>query len=146
MTADRLGALIMAVPAVLTAVAWLAMLAVTAVTGTHPIWSLSPRNLSEAAALRDIGGLVRLARDGQDINQPAEVRARLILDEAAMLTPLEAAAAARDEALAGLVIELGARPDAAVWNRAFCISDADSVRRVLQAHRPAGAVEDCASP
>ena len=143
MTRDGLPALLVSIPAVAVAVVWLGMLVTTAVTGAHPIWSLSPRNLAEAAAMRDLGARVRLAADGGDINRPADVRARIVLDEATALTPLEAAAAARDEALAAMVFELGAAPDPIVWNRAFCISDADRVREVLREHRPASAVEDC---
>ena|SRR5688572_15799607 len=146
MTSERILAVVMAAPAVAAAIAWSGMLMVATVTGTHPIWSLSPRNLAEAAAMRDLGALVRLAEDGSDINRPAEVRGRLVLDDTAALTPLEAAAAARDESLVAMVFELGAMPDALVWNSAFCISDADRVRDVLRAHRPAGAVEDCVSP
>ena len=137
--------LIVAVPPIAGAVAWLGVLIASAVAA-HPIWPMEAANLSEAAALRDAAAVVRRVDAGEDVNRPAQVRARLVLDDAAVLTPLEAAAGARDEAVAELLFDLGATPDADVWNRAFCISDADRVRSVLQAHRPAGAVEDCASP
>ena len=143
MSSDRIAPLVVAIPPVAAAVAWIGMLIATAVTGAHPIWSLAPGNIAEAAAMRDLGALVRFAGEGGDINRPAEVRGRLILDDAAALTPLEAAAGARDESLVAMVFELGATPDARVWNRAFCISDADRVRDILRAHRPEGAVEDC---
>jgi hypothetical protein len=132
-----------AVPPVVGAALWVGVLLITALTGRHPIWPLEPQNLSEAVALRDGGAAVRRAEAGEDVNRAADVRARLIQDDAAMLTPIEAAAGARDEAMAQLVIDLGASPDAAVWHRAFCISDADGVRDVLKAHKPSGAVEDC---
>ena len=36
-----------------------------------------------------------------------------------------------------LLLDFGASPDAAVWQRAYCISDADSVRELLEV-APAG--------
>jgi len=143
-TAANLLWILVAVPPVCTALAWIAALVVAGMTGTHPIWTLTPHNLAEAVALRDGAAAVRLVERGQDVNRPDTVRARLILDEMAILTPIEAAAGARDEAMAQLLFDLGASPDAAVWHRAFCISDADRVREVLRTHRPPGAVEDCA--
>ena len=137
--------LIVAAPPIAGAVAWLGVLIASAVAA-HPIWPMEAANLSEAVALRDAAAVVRRVEAGEDVNQTAQVRARLVIDEAAVLTPLEAAAGARDEALAELLFDLGATPDADIWNRAFCISDADRVRSVLLAHRPPGAVDECASP
>jgi hypothetical protein len=125
------------------AIVWVATLAAVGITGHHPVWHLEGRNLSEAAALRDGGDIVRRIERGENVNQAHEVRARLVLDKTAILTPIEAAAA-RDEAITQLLFDLGASPDAAVWHRAFCISDADSVRDILRSHRPPDAVEDCA--
>jgi hypothetical protein len=135
--------LIVAAPVAGTAVVWLTVLAVAGVTGTHPIWNLTPRNLAEAAALQDPAAVVRFIESGSDVNQPGEVRARVVLDEAATLTPIEAAAAARERELVQLLLDMGASPDASAWHRAYCISNADSVREVLQSHRPPGAVEHC---
>jgi hypothetical protein len=134
---------LVALPAITGAVLYVAVV-VTGMAATHPIWTMDARNLSEAAALRDGAAVVRLAEHGQDMNRAREVRANLMLDETAMLTPIEAAAAGRDETIVQLLFDLGAAPDAAGWQRAFCISDADSVRKVLRAHQPPGVVEDCA--
>ncbi len=134
---------LIALPAMIGAFLYL-LVVVAGMAGTHPIWSMEGRNLSEAVALRDGAAAVRLIEQGQDVNGPGEVRARLILDDTAMLTPIEAAAGARDEAIVQLLFDLGASPDAAGWRRAFCISDADRVREILKAHRPPGAVDDCA--
>jgi len=139
------ASVLIALPTFLGAVLYLIVVAAE-IAGGHPIWYLEARNLSEAVALRDGAAAVRLAEQKQDVNATGEVRARLILDAAAMLTPIEAAAGARDEDIVQLLFDLGASPDAAVWNRAFCISDATRVREILRAHRPPGAVEDCAEP
>ena len=81
---------------------------------------------------------------GEDPNGAGEVRPGVILPESATLTPLEAAAASRQAEMVQLLLDLGASLDANVWQRAWCISDASSVRSVLASHRPAGAVENCA--
>ena len=133
---------LVAVPPIAGALLWLGVLVASAVSA-HPIWPMEAANLAEAVALRDAATVARYVEQGADVNGASEVRARLILDDAAMLTPIEAAAGTRDEGLAQLLFDLGAAPDPVVWNRAFCISDADRVRDVLMAHRPEGAVEDC---
>jgi hypothetical protein len=140
---DRLW-LLVSLPPVSTALAWISTLTLTAMTGTHPVWATTARNLAEAAAFRDGGAVVRFVEAGQQIGQPAEVRGGVIQPETTMLTPVEAAAAARDETVVQLLFDLGASPDPAGWHRAFCISDASRVREVLKAHRPLGVVEDCA--
>lgn len=141
--ADRPWFLV-AVPPFCAALLWLAVLAVSVVTGTHPIWTLTPRNLAEAAAFRDGGAVVRFVNAGHDINKAGEVRGGVVRSDTATLTPIEAAAAARERAMVQLLLDFGASPDATAWRRAYCISDADSVRELLESHRPAGTAEDCA--
>jgi len=143
MTRERSITLV-SLPPILAFTWWIAMLAIAAVTGRHPIWSLEARNLPEAVAFRDSGAAVRRVERGEDPNRAAEVRARVVLDETADLTPIEAAAATRQGEMVQLLLDLGASPDATVWQRAWCISDASAVRDVLEAHRPPGATEDCA--
>ena len=135
---------LMALPPILAFSAWLTMLALAAVTGRHPIWSLEPQNLPEAAAFRDAADVVRRVARGEDLNRAGDVRAGIVLPESASLTPLEAAAAAREGEMVQMLLNLGASPDASVWQRAWCISDASAVREVLEAHRSPGATEDCA--
>jgi hypothetical protein len=139
---DPLSTLV-ALPPVLGAVTWLVALALTGATGTHPVWDLQPRNLAEAAAFRDSGALVRLIDAGADPNRPAEVRGGVILPASATLVPIEAAAASREVEMVRLLLDLGASPDADAWQRAWCISDAQSVRDLLAAHRPESALEEC---
>ena len=57
---------------------------------------------------------------------------------ASMTRKIEAAAAARQREMVQVLLELGAAPDPAVWQRAYCISDADSVRELLRSSRPPG--------
>ena len=141
--ANRLWMLV-AVPPIGVALAWMAALVVAGATGTDPIWNVTPRNLAEAAAFRDGGAVVRFFEAGHDLNQSSEVRGGIVLRGTAMLTPVEAAAAARQREMLQVLLDLGASPDASVWHRAYCISDADSVRDLLASNRPPGAVEDCA--
>ena len=140
-----LRAMLVALPPVLGFAWWITALALAAATGRHPLWNLQPRNLPEAVAFRDPAAVVRRVEAGEDPNAAADVRARIVLSDAATLTPIEAAAAARQGELVQLVLDLGASPGAEVWQRAWCISDASSVRDVLAAHRPPGARDDCAA-
>jgi len=134
------------IPPVLGLVAWLLVLALAGATGSHPIWSLQPRNLAEAAAFRDVGAIVRRVNAGEDLNRPGEVRARVILPSATSLTPIAAAAGSREAGTVQLLLDLGASPNADSWQRAWCISDATDVRTLLALHRPDGALEECAEP
>jgi hypothetical protein len=136
--------MVVALPPMITALVWVGALASAAITGTHPIWTATPRNVAEAAAFRDGGAVVRFVEAGRDVNEAGEVQGRVVLPKTAMLTPIEAAAAARQREMVQVLLDLGATPDAAVWHRAYCISDADSVRELLESNRPSGAVDDCA--
>ena len=136
---------LVALPPALAFAWWIGVLALATMTGRHPVWTLQPRNLPEAVAFRDSAAVVRRVEAGESPDAAAEVRGRVVLSEAATLTPIEAAAAARQGELVQLLLDLGASPDAAVWQRAWCISDASSVRDVLAAHRPPGARDDCAA-
>jgi len=145
LTQSRL-ALLVALPPTCAAVVWAALLVISAVSGRHPLWDLQPRNLAEAAAFRDGAAVVRLLEQREDINRAGDVRAGVVFPEQAVLSPIEAAAASRQREMVQLVLDLGASPDAAVWQRAFCISDADEVRELLAQHRPPGARDECTEP
>ena len=139
---QRLAGLV-SLPPTLVAVGWLVVLASWGSTGQHPIWGIVPANIPEAAAFHDGADVVRRVGRGEDPNDPGEIRAGILASHAMTLRPLEAAAAAREREMVQLLLELGAIFDAPLWHRAWCISDASSVREVLDAHRPPGADDYC---
>ena len=142
---DPLVALV-ALPPLLAAIAWVAVMAIAGITGRDPIWNLQPRNLAEAAAFRDTAAVVRRINAGEDPDRPGEVRAGVIVPDAATLTPVEAAAVSGHAEMLQLLIDLGASLDANAWQRAWCISTGSEVRPWLTSHRPTGAMEDCVEP
>ena len=148
---DRLNRLdpfvaLVAAPPVLVALAWLVVLAMTVLSGRHPIWDLEALNLAEAAALKDAGAVVRLVDAGENPDGPGELRAGIFSPAASTLFPIEAAAGSREAGMVQLLLDLGASPNASAWQRAWCISDAQDVRDLLALHRPEGALEECADP
>ena len=138
----RLTVLAVIAPVATLTVAWLAILA-TAIAGEHPLWGLTPRNLSEAAAFRDGAAIVRGVARGEDPAAAGEVRGGFVSSEPVTLTPLEAAARGEREEIVRLLLDLGAGRDAPGWTKAWCASDAEAVRGELDAVRPAGATTEC---
>ncbi len=137
---------LVALPPVVGVIVWLGALALAGATGTHPVWNLQPHNLAEAAAFQDSGALVRMVNAGEDPDRPAEVRGGVTLSAPATLYPIEAAAASREATMVQLLLDVGASPDAHAWQRAWCISDAQSVRDLLALYRPQGALTECVEP
>lgn len=131
-------------PAIVTVGGWLILLALSAVTGRHPIWTDAPGNLAEAAAFRDGADVVRRVARGEDLNRAGAVRAGVVSEESATLMPIEAAAASREREMVQLLFDLGASPDAMTWQRAWCVSNEPDVRALLDTRRPAGAANNCA--
>lgn len=114
--------------------------------GRDPLWAVEPLTLSEAAALRDNGEVVRLIHSGSDVNAKSIVRADVFSDQSLTMTPLEAAVAAERADMVELLLEQGARPDAGQWTRLMCFAasvEADDVRALLEPQRPDGASESC---
>lgn len=134
---------LVALPPIVVAVAWLLVLVSWWTTGQHPIWNMAPRNVAEAAALRDGAAVVRRVGRGENPNDSGEIRPGILAQKALTLRPLEAAAAAREREMVELLLDLGAIFDGPLWQRAWCISDASSVREVLEAHRVPGASDNC---
>ena len=114
--------------------------------GADPLWAVEPITLSEAAALRDNGEVVRLIDSGVDVNGTSAVRPDILSAHSLVMTPIEAAVAAERADMVELLLEQGARMDAALWTRLMCFSasvEADDVRALLEPRRPEDAVEHC---
>ena len=114
--------------------------------GIDPLWYVEPVTLPEAAALRDNGEVMRLIGLGADPNEAGPVRPNFAHNEAQFLTPLEAAVAIRRADMVELLLDHGARIDAAIWTRLICFADlveAGDVRDLLEERRPQGASAAC---
>ena len=114
--------------------------------GIDPIWHVEPVTLSEAAALRDNGEVIRLIGLGADPNKTSAVRADFVQKEAQVLTPLEAAVGIRRADMVELLLENGAHVDATTWTRLMCFADklkASDVRTILEQRRPQGTSATC---
>jgi hypothetical protein len=114
--------------------------------GVDPLWAVEPVTLSEAAALRDNGEVVRLIDSGEDVNGTSAVRPDILSAHSLVVTPIEAAVAAERADMVDLLLEQGARLDADLWTRLMCFSasvEADDVQALLEPRRPEGVVEHC---
>ena len=102
--------------------------------------------LAEAAALRDEADVLRQIGAGADPNARAVIRRGMLSDPEFLMTPLEAAVAARHDLVVGLLLANGARLDHANWPALYCLAqdrDADEIVVLLTQHAPAGAATDC---
>jgi hypothetical protein len=131
-----------AIPPIVTALLWTGALVVNAVTGTHPIWRVQPRNVAEAAAARDGAAVLRFVGAGANVNGPGDVAGGLVLPDTRRMTALEAAAIRGEREMIQLLLDIGP-PDANAWHAAFCASDSTELRALLTPHRPAGAADRC---
>ena len=114
--------------------------------GLDPLWRVEPLTLAEAAALRDNGEVVRLIEAGADPNAPATVRAEFLRNDALTVTPLEAAVGSDRVDIAQVLLDHGARLDAATWTRLMCFAtaiEADESQSFLEPLRPDGASLAC---
>jgi hypothetical protein len=131
---------VMVLPPSLVFVGWLSLLGIAGITGRHPIWSITPENLPEAAAFGDPVAVIQHLARGEPIDRAAHVRTGMGRPDGSSVTPIEAAAAASNETMVDMLFNLGAMPDAAVWQRAWCASETASVRDALERGRPPGVV------
>ena len=123
----------------------LAVALVLAAFGRHPMWPDEPVNLtlSEAAAVRDSGEIVRLVERGENPDAARNVRPGLLLDVAVRLTPIEAAVASRDPQIVRVVLANGAALDGSLWNRLQCLTESQEMTALLDQLRPADVVMRC---
>ena len=129
----------------LVAVAISAFTVLSAAVGVSPsFWRGGPLTLSEAAALRDQGEVVRLIASGADPNAMHPLRPGVLA--ASSLTPLEAAVGARRAEMVELLMLHGAKVDEAGWRRLHCFAlgtGADDVVAMLDRYRQANATSSC---
>ena len=131
MTPSSRFALLVAPPPARCRVLWMAVLAAHGASpGQHPIWrSAAPQPVRSG---RVPGRRRRRPPRGTRTRTQSPTgrsRRRRAPGRSATLTPIEAAAATREREMVQLLLDLGASPDATVWQRAFCISDADERAR-----------------
>jgi ankyrin repeat protein len=133
------------VPGVLLVAATAAML-MGLPFGIDPLWAVEPTTLSEAAALRDNGEVVRLIELGADVNGTSLVRPNIVAERELTMTPLEAAVAAERADMVELLLEQGARVDPAQWTSLMCFAgsvEADDVRALLAPLHTQPLTDDC---
>jgi hypothetical protein len=126
--------------------AWTTLLMLGAAIGSHPLWRVEPLNLSEAAAMRDQAAVVQLIADGEDPYARREVRADLLFNQRAELTPIEAAIAGGRTEIVEIILFSSPRPSPAEWTRLRCLSDlegAKNINDVLDRYRPESATLAC---
>jgi hypothetical protein len=114
--------------------------------GADPLWTVEDMTLSEAAALRDNGEVARVIELGEDVNGTSLVRPDILADHSLLVTPSEAAVAAKRADMVELLLEHGARMDVAMWTRLMCFSSsvkAEDVLSLLEPRRPEASVENC---
>jgi hypothetical protein len=108
----------------------------------HLMWPQPALNLSEAAANRDLGEIVRLIQASEDPDAPREVR---LADTTVLATPLEAAVASKDVESVRVLLTNGATMTGAVWHHLRCVTDSEEMREFLDRRRPPESVATCHS-
>lgn len=138
-------ALALAAPALV----WLAaaaMLLLATLGGYQALAAPADLTLAEAAALRDEAEVMRQIRHGADPNLAGRVRPGVIRDEAYLLTPLEAATAARHVEVVRLLVRGGAELNDTNLPVLVCLArenGADDIVVFLSEHAPVGLRADC---
>ena len=126
---------IAAAPA-LAALAFSAVIAGGWVTGARLFWALPAMTLSEAAATRDAGEVVRLIEiQGRDPNASYPVRDG-VLGRATMVTPVEAAVIVKRAEMVRLLYKHGASPRDEERQRLACLARTNGAGDVVAALVP----------
>lgn len=136
------GRLALAAPACLVTAVLIGWL-VLAPVDRHPMWRQSQLNLSEAAAVRDIGEIVRLIESSEDPDAVREVRPGFLGETAVHATPLEAAVASKDVESVRILLLSGATMTQDIWHRLRCATESDEVRGYLDRIRPSQSPAEC---
>ena len=101
--------------------------------GTHPFWEIPELTLSEAAATRDAGEVVRLVeQQHQDPNAAYAVRAGVV-GPGTSLSPMEAAVVVKRAEMVRLLLRLGAAPGAEERLRFACLARQSGAEDVVAA-------------
>jgi hypothetical protein len=139
--APRLLTALFAAPGVIF-VLLTATLVIGPLVGFDPIWRSEALTLPEAAGLRDNGEVLRLLRDGADINAAGPIRPDFIKSYEITMTPLEAAVGIRRADMVKLLLDRGAVMDQQSWPGLVCFARqerATDVEALLVERAPAGA-------
>lgn len=135
------AALIVALPGCLLAAASVVALLMAAFD-QPPMWPYEAYTLAEAAGARDEAEVLRLIERGEDPNGRYSVRAGLVLERTARLTPLEAAVLNDDPAITRALLARGIRLDGPSWTAVRCQAGARAAAVLDEIRRPASV--DCA--
>ena len=116
------------------AMAWLALAALLLVAVAVGYRALAaPENLTmpEAAALRDEAQILRQVAHGGDPSAEATLRRGIIGEQDYILTPLEAAIAARHADVVEVLMKSGARVDDKTFPRLLCLARLNSAADIV---------------
>ena len=139
---DRSGRMALAAPACLVAAVLLGWLLLVPFDH-HPMWTERDLNLSEAAAVRDLGEIVRLIEASEDPDAARDVRPGYLADTTVHLTPLEAAVASKDVESVRILLLNGATMTKGSWHHLRCMTENDEIRGYLDRIRPAEEPGEC---
>ena len=121
-----------------------ALIATAAAAAAPAFWKGGSLTLSEAAALRDAGEVVRQIASGADPNATYPLRPGIL--DASSLTPLEAAVDSRRAEMVDVLMGHGAKVSADEWHRLHCAAlhlRASDLVSTLSRYRPDGAATSC---
>ena len=144
---ERWLATALGLPGVLLVVATVVVAVSTALAG-GPLSAGDRVTLAEAAALQDLGEIVRQVRRGTDPRQPARVRAGIIRDVTMIVTPIEAAVIEGRADAMQLLFEQGVTVDRRTAAGLWCLAAGRNdpfVLRVLEGRLGARPAIDCAT-
>jgi hypothetical protein len=132
------------------ALAWLvgaAIVLLASLAGYRALAAPADFTLSEAAALRDGAEVLRQIGAGRDPSARAVVRPGVLSDPEYLITPLEAATAARHTEVVQLLLRRGAVLNDANMVVLFCLAQdtkATGILSILMEQAPPGFDPDCA--